>query len=949
MRNHRPSPRLKSAPGAALRPALAASALLLGSLCLHAGDTGSIAGRVVDSETRLVLAGTRVRIEGTALETYADSSGRFSIANIPAGPVSVRFDYVGYTGFALDATVPADGTATVEARFGQDDNVMVLQPFIVEGALVGQARAINQQRAAASLSSFVAADEIGRFPDQNAAESLQRMPGVSLYRDQGEGRFAIVRGINYTLGNVTVNGAKIASPEVGDRGIALDVIPSDALAAIEVNKVPTPDRDGEGLGGAVDLRTKSAFDHDGLHASLTAQGQYSNLADKFSGKFSGLVSNVSADGRFGWLLAPTWQKRTFGSFNYEIDDGWTDEVETDDGDEELDHPFLQDIAFRDYEIERERYGLSGALEFKPDGDTSLFVRGTYNRFTDTENRHVSYIPFIQGAEDGIDNITELTDSSATVERIRRYDRRLRMREKDQELIALIAGGERRLGAWKLDGQFGWSRGHEEKPDEVQVAFRRSTRDGTFRYTFDGTYDIAVQQLAGAPISNPASYNQFDELTIESEEGTETETGGALNARYDFDGTTPGFLKFGTVVRRKTKSSEAELTEYEAPDSFTFASLAGRTSGYPYGIAVPQIDPAKLRATFLDNLAAFDGEREPEDSNYDDWDSAEDVFAAYAMGSVTFGRTQVLGGLRVEHTRFETEGKELLFDEDGDFEGTSPVRAARDYTNLLPGLHLRHEFAEGVVFRTAWTNSFSRPSFGDSAARRNIKREDEEITVGNPDLEELTSSNFDASLDWYLPSLGLVSIAGFHKEIRHFSYESEIDEDPAFPGYEVTSFLSDAKGHITGVELGYQQQFRSLPAPFDGLGLLANLTLADSKADYGALLDDEASPFVGQSKRVGNLALTYEKGRFFARLALNFRSERLREDEAIEDQLWVDDSTQLDLTLAYKLTKNTELFVEGLNLTNEPFRVFQKGDAGRKHLVQFEEYDWSVNFGVRWHL
>jgi TonB-dependent receptor len=938
------SPRLPSV----LRAALAASGLLLGA-ALSAADAGTIAGRVVDDRTKLALGGARVRVEGTALETYADRFGNFAIPNVPAGPVQVRFDYVGYTGFALPATVQPDGTFELDAHFGQDGEVIVLQPFVVEGAAVGQARAINQQHAATTLSNFVAADEIGRFPDQNAAEALQRMPGISLYRDQGEGRFAVVRGINYTLGSVTLNGMKVASPEIGDRGIALDVLPADALTTIEVNKVPTPDRDAEGLGGSVDLRTKSAFDHDNTYAALTAQGQYSNLADKFSGKFSSLFSTVSADGRFGFLVAPTWQTRKFGSFNYEIDDGWTDKVETSDGDVELDHAFLQDIAFREYEIERKRYGASTTLEFKPDAESYYYVRGTYNRFTDTENRWISYIPFVQGAESDIDNLTELTESSATVAKVRRYDRRLRMREKDQDLLALLAGGERRFGAWKVDGQFGWSRGHEEKPGEVEVAFRRSTRDGTFRYTFDAPYDIAVEQLAGASITDPASYNQFDELTRAVDEGTETETGGLLNARYDFDGATPGFVKFGTVVRRKTKDSESEVTSYTPPSSFTFASLAGETGDYPYGFAVPQIAPEKLRAAFLDNLAAFDAETEYEDSNYDDWNSGENVVAAYLMGGVTVGATQFTGGLRVEHTRFETTGKELEFDADGDFAGTRPVQASRDYTDWLPGLHVKHEFAKNVVLRAAWSNSLSRPSFGDSAARRNINREDEELTVGNPDLEELTSTNFDVSLDWYLSSLGLVSVAGFHKEIRHFGYETEIAEDPAFPDFEVTSFLSDAKGHISGVELGYQQQFRSLPAPFDGLGFLANLTLADSSADYGALLDDVETPFVGQSKRVGNLALTYEKGRFFGRLAVNFRSERLREDEAIQDQLWVDDSAQLDLTLNYKLTDNFELFAEGLNLTNEPFRVFQRAGDGRKRFVQFEEYDWSVNFGVRWHL
>ncbi|HYD82768.1 MAG TPA: TonB-dependent receptor, partial [Opitutus sp.] len=206
----------------------------------------------------------------------------------------------------------------------------------------------------------------------------------------------------------------------------------------------------------------------------------------------------------------------------------------------------------------------------------------------------------------------------------------------------------------------------------------------------------------------------------------------------------------------------------------------------------------------------------------------------------------------------------------------------------------------------------------------------------------------------LPSLGLVSAGVFYKDIENFSYETEVEADPAYPDYEVTSFRNGSKGSILGLELAYQQQFRFLPAPFDGVGLLANVTFSDSEADYPTRPGEDIR-FIGQSERVGNVGLSYEKAGFFMRLALNFRSERLREDEplggdALTD-LWVDDSAQLDLTARYRVTRNWELFAEFLNLTNEPFRVYQRGgDIGpSKRLVQFEEYDWSANFGVRWNL
>lgn len=174
-----------------------------------------------------------------------------------------------------------------------------------------------------------------------------------------------------------------------------------------------------------------------------------------------------------------------------------------------------------------------------------------------------------------------------------------------------------------------------------------------------------------------------------------------------------------------------------------------------------------------------------------------------------------------------------------------------------------------------------------------------------------------------------------------------------PDYELTTFQDGAEGEIMGLELAYQQQLRMLPAPFDRLGLMANVTLADSEGIYPTR-PGEKLDFIGNSDTVGNLALTYERAGFVTRLALNYRSERLREDEAfggdIYEDIWVDSSTQLDFTARCRFAERWEVFGEWTNITNEPFKVFFKSpDGAPDRLGQFEEYDWTVNFGVRWKL
>ena len=915
--------------------------LLLLALCsavaLVAQSAGLITGRVTDANTGLALGGVRVMVPGTGIETYTNSNGNYTLVNVSEGTQRVRFSYVGYDDMQNSVEVTGGMTAKLDAVF----ETLQMEAMVIQGAVVGTARAINAQRASSTLTNIVASDEIGSFPDQNAAEALQRIPGLALYRDQGEGRYIVVRGINYALNSVQLDGIKLASPEEGDRGIALDVIPSDAMDSVEVIKVPTPDMDGEGIGGTVNIKTKSPFDHDGLASSFKMQGIYSALSEEMGYKFSGSVSTVTEDGKIGLLVAPTWQVRKFGSYNYEHD-GWSEEESPVDG---QDYYMLEAVNFRDYVIERERYGVSAAIEGQPSELLHWYLRGNYNRFKDTEQRHRTVIDFTEG------DLVSLEATSASFEDVRRFRRDLRDRVKDQDLEALSAGFDLRNGAWKIDGKLGYSKGHEESPNEVQYRFRRNTRDGVFNYSFSDAYDINISQTGGASIEDPSAY-ALQRVEVTNDFGDETEFDALFNVRYDLASANPSFVKFGGAFRSKEKTQEVEVSELtDGPADFTFANLAGEVGSYPYGFAVPRIDKIKAGKAFTPNISAFDAERVFEDSELDDWVSNEDVLAAYVMGSTTVGKSTFTAGVRVERTEFNTTGNKVDLANEVVL---GSEKSTKDYTNWLPGLYWRHDLRDNVVLRASYSNSLSRPSFGDSAARFAINDDDEEVFQGNPNLEALESTNWDASVEYYLPSLGVVSASAFYKDIKNFSYEISINGGYApLPDYELTTFRNGSSGEIRGLELAYQQQLRMLPAPFDGLGFMANVTFADSEAIYPTR-PGEKLPFIGNSDQVGNVALTYERGGFFTRLALNYRSERLREDEPfggdIYEDVWIDSSTQLDLTARYRFADNWEVFGEWANITNEPFKAFFKspGDAPDR-LGQFEEYDWTINFGLRWKL
>ncbi len=920
---------------------VAGALLFLFGHVLHAQGTGTISGRVTDAQTKLALSGARVTVSGTSLQTFADQGGDYALFNVPVGPQALEFAYVGYPEARQAVTVTTAGTTTLNYAFGS--GVVSMEKFVIEGTAVGSARAINQQRAADTLTNMIAADDIGRFPDQNAAESMQRIPGVALYRDQGEGRFIVVRGIRPDLNTVQLNGVSVATPDRGNRTLPLDVLPSDALGAVEIAKVATPDKEMDGLGGRVDLKTRSAFDLSQRQLQFSAQGQYNDLRDRLSSKFNGTYADLYNDGTVGVIFSPTWQNRRMGSDNFEVGGAWT--LRPVPGAPGQTAFFNNDINYRAYDLTRTRYGANGAIEFKPDRESLFFVRGLYSRFQDSEIRQITTIPFSEGT------LTALTPNSATVTEVRREAKQLRVRSKIQDLYNVSGGADLTRGNWQFDGRAAYSEGQEERP-EASTIFRKSTRGTSWSYSFaNGIYSPVVTQLGGNPISDPASFNEFNRLRNSPATGSETEFNIGANARNNFTlaGARPAFVKFGAQLRMKEKKQEVEQLNYAALPSYTFAALAEPQTASDYGFLTgPRLSAATFTRTFIDNKGAFVATRDVITSLQSDWTSHEDISALYAIGGVTLDRINLSAGARFERTEFETKGNSIKTT--GTIITATPATRSRDYDNFLPGVYFTYNLSRKTVVRAAWSNTLSRPVYAQSSLSRSVNDDARLVTESNPNLKPLTSTNWDASIEHYFASLGSISASVFKKEIKNFTYQRTVPGADAATGYDLSTFVNGNQGKITGLELAYQQQFNFLPAPFDGLGFLANYTLSKSSATFPSRPGEKLA-FIGQSKRIGNVALTYEKNGFFIRAALNFRSPRLREDEplgasAAEDR-YVDYFAQLDFTASYKITRNWEVFGEVLNANNAPFRVHFSESNGR--FIQFEEYGISANFGVRWKL
>lgn len=237
------------------------SLLAIPTTVVKAQKNGNVSGRVIDVDTKVYLPGANVMLEGTTFGAASDRSGIYRISNIPPGTYSLVVSYIGYQNQSVEITIGEQGyTLTQDVAIKASE--VKMQEVQIVGLAQGQTKALSIQKTSEKIMNVVSEEQMEKFPDINAAEVLQRVPGITVQRDQGDGRYIQIRGTEPRLNAMTLNGVNLPSPEGSERQVQLDIIPADQLSSIEVVKAITPDMDGNAIGGAVNLITKSALDYE---------------------------------------------------------------------------------------------------------------------------------------------------------------------------------------------------------------------------------------------------------------------------------------------------------------------------------------------------------------------------------------------------------------------------------------------------------------------------------------------------------------------------------------------------------------------------------------------------------------------------------------------------------------------------------------------------------------
>lgn len=812
---------------------------------------------------------------------------------------------------------------------GQDDTI------VVSGRRAADRAALETKRNTDTQVDEVRADDVGRLPDQNVAETLRRLPGLSVANDQGEGRYLTVRGVSPDLLNVTLNGQTAAAPEPDSRQVKLDDIPSALIGAITVSKTLTPDMDANAIAGAANIETVSAFDRKGTFGSLrAAYGKY-DINGKHPYEFDGSFgSRFGPDDQFGVVLALNYSNREFEAQNVQSGGSW----------EEVNGQFLPlEQTIRDYHTRRQRSGAVANFDWRPTDTIKTYARFLYSKYKDTETRPGFTIEL---DEDEITNQTATSGDFAEAE----TERALRSRAESSTTITTTLGGEFDLGPSWLRIEGGYTRADKRDPHRDEISFKG---EGV-----TGSYDLSGSIPVFRPDDSafdPANY-EFDETSYEHRRARET----LYQLRADF--RTPiaigddSTIKVGAKYTNRRKSNDIESVIYDGyEDDFTLDQVQGDSIGsifkgrYPFGATISRPSADQF---FQSNLAGFELDEEGTvgDSLAGDYLIREKIFGAYAMATLKVGPFTAIPGVRMEKTKSNYAAKDVLdsstiddLDKDYDSFGS------QSYTDWFPGLNLRWDASPSLVLRAAVTRAIGRPNYEQLAPTTIVNTGDNEVERGNPDLQPLTSTNYDLAGEFYIGRKGIISVAGFYKTISNPIYSATVEQSGTFAGQplvdaQVTMPVNADSAFVKGIEINAQTELSFLPSPLNGFSVGGSITFVKSRAKGIPGRGDERLPLASQSNRVASAFLSYEKGGLSARIAYTYRSAYLLEPgEDTDTDSYVGAFNQWDARIGYDIVKHVTIFLEGSNLNDEPYRVFQ-GISSRTDEV--ERYGYSVKTGIQ---
>jgi iron complex outermembrane receptor protein len=887
---------------------------------------------------------------------------------------------------AIAQTSPADTQAASPAASAQTlppapaTAPDAAEDIIVTGLRGSQQQALRIKRDSVNVVDSITTQDIGKLPEQNVAESLQRIPGVTITRNGGDGQFVSVRGLGPQFNVVTLNGRTLATDNIG-REFSFDVLPSELISGADVYKSPTARLNGASIGATVDIRTIRPLEQKAFVIAGSFDMQNDSLPGTWNPRASGVLSWHNADDTFGASLVGSYQKRDIRVDEFDIGAGWVQHSSTDSyyagRVASTVAPFTNvsmpsNISPYFNLSKRERIGVNGTVQWKPTDTLTMTLDGFYSKLNQIDTNTGIAFDFSGGTlvNQVVKNgaAQSQTFTGGTVDEI-------------------ISRNPRIAKTYLIGYNLDWKK--DDFHVSGDVATSRATRTGNTDQYFStirrtGT-TLSWTRDTGSPIfdiaySNP---NYANAPTDVNHVGAHYEADGGTNTRdetlefhLDGDWHPSDAIKVYAGLGHNTRTKTADTLGQ--PPASQCAFCGG-------GVYVPM--PASLFTTTPGNwFPGYDGNTVRQWITYDPraftqalaaYQSTTPGFVGYqrpvfdpaqssvvkenvTLGYLMFDFKTDLGsmpltintGIRFEDTSFTSSGAaQTIVSAVANGGGQNiitlspvvPISFHGHYTDLLPSMNLKLDLTSKLLFRFAASRVMSRPTLTDLSPAQTILSNpgNEQITRGNPDLLPFRASQAEAGLEWYLNRFSLLSGAVFYKSIDSFVAKTTAPQLVDQITFQVTTPTNGKGAVVKGFEVNYRQAFAGLPAPFDGLGVQASYTFVDSSANYQNQVSGTSYGLEGLSKNSYSLVGFYEKYGLQLRGAYTWRDKYLAVANGRNGlPTYFDAYGQLDASISYNINDHFSISANALNINNAkeftyqvtPSQTFSYALTGRRYLI-----------------
>ena len=809
--------------------------------------------------------------------------------------------------------------------FAQEEAAKEQQVEVIEirGIRASQEANLNAKRYSNAVVDVVTAEDLGKFPDKNVAESLQRIPGITIQRQFGEGAGVSIRGAGLDLTLTTLNGQNVASTgwfvlEPAIRSFNYEMLPSELVGDLEVYKSSQADLAEGGVGGTVIVNTRKPLDLDPLTMYASVEGAYQSDSGEIDPLFSGMGSWKNDSDTFGVLVAGVLQNRSLQRQGNEAFWQWG----------------AGPVGF---EQDRERQALTATFQYRP-SDALNIVFNAMDMQMKANNTNFALWLTQADTTWGDTSATEAwttypgLDSKTPTKgplNVAYYQARPREATMKSQVfdLKLDYTGENYL----LELQVG------DTSSTGGTDFEMVLDDGTGGTpipggSYDFTGDVQTWDTNGFDLAtyDPGSLVMGTGPNFNRTPKSDEETYLQADVTFDVEYGPVNALKFG--AKYSQHNTWSRRFEYIQADGFNpVFSTAGLNTG-TFDMGTADYEMLRFDVDALKALAKASIVGETEDlGSYSEID--EDNISLYAMAK--FSTEGVRGNFGVRYASTDATSTYYL----------SGVRSESDaeYAEFLPSFNIAFDVAPDVIVRASAARVMARPQYADMYVNPNVMGTNDDLPnnqrwiVGNIGLKPFIADQFDLGIEWYFDANSILSAALFAKDVKNFvnitDSTASADEIPfeltrpeeADAGWIVQQKGNGKDAHISGAEFQYQQYFGN------GFGAIVNYTYTDTETDADTFAD--LNPILSDSSRHSyNVSGYYENDVIQARLSYNWRSEYMIREAGSYGNRLHDDYGSLDFSFVWSVTDNVDLKLDAVNLLEEGSKQIgqNRSEAGNNY-------------------